>query len=134
MKIAVLCLLFGLICANPIEQNDEEVACTALFSNDVCDGYELAGLEDEMEESNAKRQMPPPGGNGGGVEDVLEKLLLKKLEFLVNLGLLKRIPLLGKFVHDLVQSDPEGVAKALNGGIFAMIRLVTKLLASGALG
>ena len=61
-------------------------------------------------------------------------MLLKKLQFLINMGLLKRVPLLGQFVHDLVKNDPEGVAKALNGGIFAMIQLVTKLLASGALG
>ena len=35
MKVAVLCLLFGLICANPIEQSDDEVACAALFSDEV---------------------------------------------------------------------------------------------------
>ena len=61
-------------------------------------------------------------------------MLLEKLNFLKNFGLLKGIPFIGELVHQLVENDPEGVSKALSGGIFAILDLALKALAGGALG
>jgi len=56
---------------------------------------------------------------------LLQFLVLKeKLQFLINFGLLKHIPLLGQLIHDIVEKDPEGVSKALSGGIFAVLGLI----------
>ncbi|XP_066915753.1 uncharacterized protein [Clytia hemisphaerica] len=89
----------------------------------------------ELEESREKRQLPPPGGGEGGLDkQLLERLMLEKLNFLKNFGLLKGIPFIGEFVHQLVENDPEGVSKALSGGIFAILDLALKAIAAGALG
>ena len=61
-------------------------------------------------------------------------MLKEKLNFLKNFGLLRGIPILGEFIHNLVENDPEGVSKALSGGIFAVLDLVLKAIAGGALG
>ena len=61
-------------------------------------------------------------------------VLKEKLDFLTRFGLLKHIPFLGQLIHDIVEKDPEGVSKALSGGIFAVLDLVLKAVAAGALG
>ena len=34
-----------------------------------------------------------------------------------------KIPMVGDIIHNMVEEDPEGIASALNGGIFAVYRL-----------
>jgi len=46
----------------------------------------------------------------------------------MNFGLLKRIPFLGQAIHDFVAQDPEGVARALKGGIGGLIQIGMQLL------
>ncbi|XP_066915754.1 uncharacterized protein [Clytia hemisphaerica] len=114
LLLGVSCALIAFTNARAIEEDSEDLA-----------------------ELRERRQLPPPppGGNGGnGVDpqkELLEKLLLEKLNFITRLGLLKGIPFLGQLVHDLVEKDPEGVSKALSGGIFAILGHVLK---SGLVG
>ena len=54
----------------------------------------------------------------------LRVVLKEKINFLLGFGLLKNIPFVGEFVHNLVERDPEGVSKALSGGIMAVAGLV----------
>ena len=58
-------------------------------------------------------------------------MLKEKLNFLINFGLLKNIPFLGQAIHDMVQRDPDGVAKALSGGILGLIQLGLQLVGGG---
>ena len=59
---------------------------------------------------------------------------MEKLNFLKNFGLLRGLPFIGEFVHNLVENDPQGVSRALSGGIFAVLDLALKALAAGAIG
>ena len=54
--------------------------------------------------------------------------LKAKLDFLISLGLLQRVPFIGQLIHDMVANDPEGVANALKGGIFGLIKIGQQLL------
>merc|ERR1712151_1075067 len=101
---------------------------TSKFTSNKSKGFGniyLFYIQDEVDEVYEKRQLPPVD------KDALEKVVLAKLQFLINLGLLKHIPLLGQFIHDMVANDPEGVARAVNGGIFALLGLVGQILARG---
>merc|ERR1712187_183553 len=95
------------------------------FADEHCEQYAAKPLCDVLDKihegQRVRRQLPPPpppGGNGNGNgldKQLLERLLLEKLNFLKNFGLLKGIPFIGEFVHNLVEQDPEGVSKALSG-------------------
>ena len=41
---------------------------------------------------------------------------------------------MGELVHNMVENDPEGVSKALAGGIFGILDIALKAIAAGALG
>lgn len=72
--------------------------------------------------------------NFWGKYSLLILVLLEKLNFLTRIGLFKNIPFLGQLVHDMVEKDPEGVSRALSGGIFAVLGLAIQALRIGALG
>ena len=42
----------------------------------------------------------------------------------------RRIPILGDAIHQLVENDPQGVARALKDHFFGALRLATMILAT----
>jgi len=138
MKTAIALLFVGLFQLS-LTMPMEDPPCEAAFSAAVCDGWKE--IDDAVERE--RRQLPPPPGPGpdGGVyppgpdgggdpgKELIKKLLTEKLKFLTRFGLLKHIPFLGQFIHDLVERDPQGVSNALSGGIFAILGMVMGNLA-----
>ncbi|XP_057305789.1 uncharacterized protein LOC130644269 [Hydractinia symbiolongicarpus] len=119
LVIALLCIVSAW--SYPAEDEYDTPACDEVFRAEICEAFD--STDELSDEEREKRQLP------GLDKDLLERLLLEKLKFLTGFGLLKNIPFIGQFVHDLVERDPEGVSKAISGGIFAIIPFVL-----GALG
>ena len=61
-------------------------------------------------------------------------MLTEKLNFLKDAGLLRGVPVIGELVHKLVENDPEGVSKALSGGIMEVLKLAMSSVLAGMLG
>ncbi|XP_065656131.1 uncharacterized protein LOC100203182 [Hydra vulgaris] len=121
MKIAVIIASLSLLCCTlsaPVQQDD----CELLFSKALCSSYNSIddGLmnDDSLEASDVDE----------ATQEFLRNALKAKLDFLINLGLLQRIPLIGQAIHDFVAADPQGVADALKGGIFGAISIGQKIL------
>jgi len=126
MKAVVILALLGLFQLTWATMPVEHHPCENTFSKMVCDGFNA--IDDEVMSDNERTKRQLPGGLDG---DILEQLLKAKLNFLMQFGLLKHIPFVGKFIHDIVERDPQGVAAALKGGIFGILQLVGPLIAGG---
>ncbi|XP_057297382.1 uncharacterized protein LOC130627658 [Hydractinia symbiolongicarpus] len=123
LGVACLLLVSSALCYSVAE--DDTPACNEVFSAQVCDDFDQIDVDMADELDRARRQLPPgPDPNPDPTKQLLEELLKKKIQFILNLGFLKNVPFIGQMIHDLVANDPDGVAKALAGNIFDIIKLV----------
>ena len=53
--------------------------------------------------------------------------LMSKLQFAIDLGLLKVIPYFGETVREYVVNHPDCVERSLNGGVRSIIRIYTHI-------
>nr|XP_012557140.2 uncharacterized protein LOC101237647 [Hydra vulgaris] len=117
MKIAVVFALF--LASFAYSASVEEDDCLSLFSNEVCTGYK--SLEKDLEVEYAY--------NGYEDVDILTNVLKKKLDFLIQRGILMKIPLVGNKLHDFVAKNQDLVANVLKKGVTVFIqKLVPKIV------
>ncbi|XP_065656154.1 uncharacterized protein LOC101237647 isoform X2 [Hydra vulgaris] len=117
MKIAVVFALFlvSFAYSSSVEEDD----CLTLFSNEVCTAYK--SLDEDIEVGYAY--------NGYEDVDFLTNVLKKKLDFLIQRGILMKIPFVGNKLHDFVAKNQDLVANVLKKGVTVLIqKLVPKLV------
>ncbi|XP_047138282.1 uncharacterized protein LOC105843803 isoform X1 [Hydra vulgaris] len=119
IEMKIIFLIVSLILVNltrsiPVEDDD----CLSLFSSEVCAAYENLRIKDE----------PKHGYSGYQDVDFLTNALKMKLDFLVRLGLLSKIPLVGDALNDFVANNQDLIAGVVKGGISGLIKLIPLLL------
>ncbi|XP_002158712.1 uncharacterized protein LOC100203182 [Hydra vulgaris] len=122
MKIAIIIASLALLCCTfsaPVQQDD----CEIFFSKELCSSYN--SIKDDESISNDSLEA---NDVDEATQEFLRNALKAKLDFLINLGLLQRIPFIGQVIHDFVAADPQGVADALKGGIFGVIAIGQKII------
>ncbi|XP_065656156.1 uncharacterized protein LOC105843803 isoform X2 [Hydra vulgaris] len=112
--VIVSLILVSLTLSTPVEDDD----CLSLFSSEVCAAYKNLGNDIER------------GHAYSGYQDVdfLTNALKMKLDFLVRLGLLSKIPLVGDALNDFVANNQDLIAGVVKGGISGLIKLIPLLL------